>query len=362
MAKSIFQMIEMVNPKAVIIAKDCKINGVRSYWREGYLADYHEKNIEKYHSPAQKSTYYRFDNVIYPSSVFDGEITIGKKLNKKQIPEDLELVENWNRKESLSFTPKYKGNRGSDWVFETPRVKFTEMWDTLANDLTKIIPNCRVLEAELAEADCIAGVLTHKSPTTKHVLVTGDGDWHQLAINPNVKIMHHITMDILETTPEELEYDLKVKCVAGDRGDNINGTYIEGASGCLGAIKALKLVQEGREDKLFQPSLDRNRNLIVLSLDTIPKFVQANILAQLREGKTPLDPDYSWDNLGINKKERLILSKSENPLSQKYSATPANISGASLDVLTTAQSLDLVAKAVTLETKTLDECLHTGNN
>jgi len=319
MAKDVFKILDKLKPTNVILAKDYKINGVRQYWREEYLADYHMKNTELYKSESTGESYYRYDNVIYPCLSLEGDVAIlGKKLTKKNTPKDLELVEDWDREVIKSFAPQYKGNRSNtDWVFMTPKSEFTKLFDQVAIDLTNIIPNCKILEAEGAEADDIAGVLTRKAPNIPHTLVTGDGDWNQLAENPNVDIMHHINFELLETNAEDVKFDLRVKCVAGDSGDNIKGTYVEGQSGCLGAVKALKIVSEGKEDTLYEPSFKRNKKLIVLDLDTIPITIQNNILTDLKESK-PSNEECSWEKLGLNQREQQILTQTGNIFTQKY--------------------------------------------
>jgi hypothetical protein len=328
MTRDVWQILDLVKPTMVIIAKDYKINGGRQYWRGPFLADYHKKHTEKYISEEQGKTFYRFDNVIYPE-VNSFPVTLGKKLTKKEIPTDLTPLTHWDRDTIESFAPTYKGNRVGDWVFETPKEKFTALYNELAVELSQIIPNCRVVEAPNAEADDIAGVLTCKAPDTEHVLVTGDGDWHQLCVNPKVTIRNHISFDLLEKPIEDIKLDLAVKLVAGDSGDNIKGTYIEGKSGCLGATKAAKIVEDGSQGTLNQISYERNKKLILLDLDTIPQFVQKSILDTLASAKTVINPELSWAKLGLNLKEQAILTKTGDIFGQKYNRTPSLPSGAS---------------------------------
>ena len=338
MTRDVWQILDLVKPTMTIIAKDYKINGVRQYWRGPFLAEYHKKNTEKYISEAHDKCYYRFDNVIYPETN-SFPVQLGKKLTKKEIPKDLQLVSHWDRDRIEDFAPTYKGNRVGDWVFETPKEEFTKLYNELAKDLSQIIPNCRVVEAPHAEADDIAGVLTCKAPGVEHVLVTGDGDWHQLA-SEKVTIRNHISFDLLDKPLPDIAVQLQEKLVAGDSGDNIKGTYIEGASGCLGATKAKKIVSEGLQHTINQASYERNKRLILLDLDNIPKFVQDSVLTTLRGAKVGLNPELSWEKLGLNLKEQAILTKSGDIFGQKFERTPSHPSGASKDTERTMEEIE----------------------
>tara|TARA_R110002096_G_scaffold243099_2_gene435175 strand:- start:179 stop:1363 length:1185 start_codon:yes stop_codon:yes gene_type:complete len=339
MTRDVWQILDLVKPTMTIIAKDYKINGVRQYWRGPFLAEYHKKNTEKYISEAHEKVYYRFDNVIYPETN-SFPVQLGKKLTKKEIPEDLQLVSHWDRDRIEDFAPTYKGNRVGDWVFETPKEEFTKLYNDLATDLSQIIPNCRVVEAPHAEADDIAGVLTCKAPNTEHVLVTGDGDWYQL-VNDKVSVRNHITFDLLEEPMKKISNDLKIKLIGGDAKDNIKGTYTEGKMGCHAKGKpAQKIVAEGLQHTVNQASYERNKRLILLDLDNIPKFVQESVLTTLRGAKVNLNPELSWEKLGLNLKEQAILTKSGDIFGQKFERTPSHPSGASKEPEDTERTME----------------------
>ena len=320
MAKKIFKVLDLVKPTNVIIAKDNKKpDGSRNYWREGYLARYYSQNTELMHSAEESKTYVRFDNTIFEYT----EEMLGTKLTKKNTPKDIKLAEFKLIPELIEkFAPKYKGNRSkTEWVFETSREEFLKMADELSESLTHIVPKCRIVNAELAEADDIAGVLTCKGKGIKHTLLTGDGDWSQL-INEDVQVLNPMTLEYLEKTQEEAAFELKVKLVSGDSGDGIRGTYIEGKSGCMGAVKALKVATDNTEEELNQPSFTRNKKLITLDLDTIPKMIQKNIMESLKAAKPSNKLDQTWESVGLPKREQEIIIASSSVLTEKHAPSP----------------------------------------
>ena len=78
----------------------------------------------------------------------------------------------------------------------------------------------------------------------------------------------------------------------------------------------------------------------MLDLDNIPKFVQDSVLTTLRGAKVGLNPELSWEKLGLNLKEQAILTKSGDIFGQKFERTPSHPSGASKDTERTMEEIE----------------------
>ena len=313
LARRVYELLDLVKPKRVIFACDNKVEGKRNYWRTGYLELYYRKNT-KFFRDTEDRFYVIFDNTLFE---YDPETqTLGAKLTKKNTPSDLELVIIDSPADKIC--PKYKGTRkAAEWVFATPKARMDEIFAETLMELTAVVPDSRIVNAELAEADDIAGVLCGLAKTP-HTLATLDSDWYQL-ISENVKLVNFGSSELcyIEKTPEEVAYDLQLKILQGDAGDGIKGTWIPGKAGCLGAVKAAKIIEEDKIDTVDVGAYERNRKLITLDIDTIPKIVQKNIKEQVK-AKVCSDRELSWEYFTINEKEQRLLTRpTESVLTRK---------------------------------------------
>lgn len=319
-ARKCYEMVDKVKPKAVVIAKDNKLNGKRNYWRSGYLARYYSQNIELYSSESSMHEgYVKIDNVFYELN----EAFKGAKVSKKNLPADLTfcskgVCDRGLLQEDLdAWAPTYKGTRKSpEWVFETSYEDMEALFDEIALQMTTILPNCRIVDAELAEADDVAGVIVDLYKDD-HVLATIDQDWYQL-ISDRVKVINLGTTDLDYVELEDIPTWLETKIIQGDRGDGISGTWIDGKSGCLGQVKAAKIVAEGAQHTLNVGAYTRNKKLIVLDCKTIPVMVQSNIKKAIKD-KVRATTKSTWDDMTIVERERKILTTSASTLTQKHS-------------------------------------------
>jgi len=322
-ARKMFELVDMVKPTRIIIACDNRKEGKRNYWREGYLARYYATHTKLQCSRTTLGMYVTYNNAWFPYE--DG--VIGGKLTKKATPKDLQDADTaLTTKEVEAFAPKYKGTRkASEWVFDTSREEMDEIFNEAALDLTGLFPDCRIVDAELAEADDIAGVLVGMSHQP-HTLATVDSDWHQLIDSPRVTVLdiRGSVPVLVERTPEEVKYDLMVKIVQGDSGDGVAGTWVDGKAGCLGEVKAKIIVDTEAYDTLDASALERNSKLITLGLDTIPKFVQSNILRELKACRRGTKKT-TWEEFTLVKREQDILTNTGSVLSQKYSPSSTNV-------------------------------------
>jgi hypothetical protein len=130
--------------------------------------------------------------------------------------------------------PHYKAHRKAN------RDASSIDWDTyytyfnkIKQELIEVFPY-RVIEVPGAEADDIIGTLalSTQEPTLIHA---SDGDFYQLARNPNVRQYSPIRKMWIDKKPQhELEWDLFLKIAKGDSGDGIpscvnpNDCFVEG--------------------------------------------------------------------------------------------------------------------------------------
>lgn len=321
-ARRVFEILDATKPDSVVIAKDNRTEAGRNYWRSGYLDWYYKRNTELYVSMETGLTYIRFDNQLYVYDFVNN--SLHSKVTKKRTPADLKPSVPPSPEEILSFCPKYKGNRsGREWVFETSPEEIQEVFNQVALDLTAIIPNCRIVDAELAEADDIAGVLTHFFKDQPQIMATVDSDWYQLINDELDHSVYNIAhMEYVNTNTEQVKEDLQLKYVMGDSGDGISGCYIDGKSGRLGAKKAAKVIEDGEIDTINQAVYERNQKLIGLDCDTIPKMIQRNVMEAYGLNERKLEPT-TWDDLTLNKLERETLTKG-SILEQKHTPSVVN--------------------------------------
>lgn len=111
--------------------------------------------------------------------------------------------------------PAYKGNREKDLYFE----EVIEVIDTLRTFFAEKTDVTTVTVDE-AEADDVIRTATIMSP--KSIIISSDKDFIQL-INAHTRL-YASTLD-LERTSENPAYDLYVKCIRGDTGDNVMSAY-----------------------------------------------------------------------------------------------------------------------------------------
>ena len=308
-ARRVFEILDTVKPDSVIIAKDNRTATGRNYWRSGYLDLYYKNNTELFVSDSLAKYYVRFDNQLYNYNYLGA--TLEGKVNKKDTPADLEPSDSpITPKEIVGFCPKYKGNRsGREWVFETTEEEIRELFNQTALDLTAIIPNCRIVDAELSEADDIAGVITHFFRDQPQVMATVDSDWYQL-INKelNHQVYNIAHMEYVDVNTDQAADDLQLKYVMGDSGDGISGCYIDGKSGRLGVKKAKAVIEAGEVDSINKAVYTRNQKLIGLDCNTIPKIVQRYIMDAYGLNERKLEPT-TWEDLTLGERERKVLTK-----------------------------------------------------
>jgi hypothetical protein len=288
----------------VVFAIDNKgPEGQRQYWRCDYLEDYYVKNHTVYYSESTGEYYCNLDNGY---RLLDAEDNLSKKLAKKNVPKDLEVMLIPN---PIKF-PKYKGNRANlPWDFQMSKELYREEMKKLLHELAGTVENSRIVDVHGAEADDVAGVLANTSNQVNHVLYTHDGDWTQLQ-SETTHILNLSTDTYL--SPIDTTEFIETKIIQGDSGDGISSTWIEGKAtdirgkDCNLGAKGASTIWANKETHLIEDNVyGRNRMLIELSLDTIPKDIIEGTIKAIKE-KVEY-PKYEWSHFTLSPKEQELL-------------------------------------------------------
>ena len=172
--------------------------------------------------------------------------------------------------------PAYKANRKvarekSELDFQ----EFGPILDSFIKEFTELFPMFHHLQIPLAEADDIAAVLAKELSTNPSLgkadytkIITSDKDYIQLLKYEGVEIYNPITRK--KRTCMNIDKDLKIKCVMGDRGDNIFAVKER-----TGIAKATKMVEEGTIDDIMLKFFQNPDNMIEEEL-TIARKMKLN--------------------------------------------------------------------------------------
>lgn len=150
--------------------------------------------------------------------------------------------------------PEYKANRRAkrdqslpwDEIFELYR-KILHMANTSLGVIT--------LRMDKMEADDIMYALALQAQAEGLIMVSSDRDLHQLLRYKGARLFHP---DGAEVFVEDVEHELEIKILTGDKGDNISNVRAG-----IGPKRAEKLLAVGIPEELKQ-ARDRNRELIDL--------------------------------------------------------------------------------------------------
>tara|TARA_Y100000310_G_C20704121_1_gene833205 strand:+ start:632 stop:1615 length:984 start_codon:yes stop_codon:yes gene_type:complete len=162
---------------------------------------------------------------------------------KQYSPDKLILV--FDEKSSWRYDeyPLYKAQRkknkqklGIDWE------NFFDIFENFIEDIKKTFTNMYVLKLPRTEGDDIIGVLTMNNlKTDKVIIVSNDGDMHQLLENRNVNQHDPKTSEFIECLNPSMELEMKI--LQGDNSDNIFGVH-KG----IGPVTAQKIAKMGFEE------------------------------------------------------------------------------------------------------------------
>lgn len=143
-------------------------------------------------------------------------IALARRFEATEIYLMADSKENWRKK----IYPEYKETRKEkreahddiDWN------AFFNAFNEFCIETKKVFP-FYVLQVKYMEADDIAGVMARELQHKKKIIVTSDTDYLQLLKYKNVDIFDPIKNKFLKCD-DPVKY-LKVKCLMGDRGDNV---------------------------------------------------------------------------------------------------------------------------------------------
>jgi 5'-3' exonuclease len=115
--------------------------------------------------------------------------------------------------------PEYKANRDHADIYYDEIIEAAN----LTKKFFKTCTNVAVFDVPRAEADDIIAVMCQESRRgVENIILSSDKDFVQL-LNDTTKLFSPIQRDWRRT--ENAKYDLFVKCIRGDSGDNIRSAY-----------------------------------------------------------------------------------------------------------------------------------------
>jgi len=296
----------------VVFALDTK-----PYWRQEEMDAFYRTNT--HFLEYQDEIYWSGYGAIYQADE-NGKL---KKLKKK---EGAEILANGRIRGDFATIaeefplPKYKGHRKPmdlDWLDCHP-VKYFRLMESLPFAYRGLLKGA-VVSVEGAEADDIAGILSHRANEKGNevVLITGDSDWAQLAAYyPNVTFLNpYREQTYTHADREAIVQKTLVKIIGGDSGDGIKGCPTHKSYGPLGETKAAGIV-EAKSWGLDIPKayLDHNKRMVRLHPDSLPfDIIDAIHQAVADASKMPLN-DTTWEELGLTRSrqdELMIDSKAK---------------------------------------------------
>lgn len=306
-ARCMYHAYHFFKPNATILAMD--VHG--GYWRHSYLSKWYEENVEVY-----DEGYMKFDGRFWK---VDEESGVLQKVNKGDVPFDDLIPQAVLPEEYKKYLPRYKGNRGKQpWSFSFTKQQAYNLSDTLALHISTLLPNTKAVQSVEAEADDIAAVacsrlMDNKKVDADVVLFSGDSDWQQLVAEWDKVSYYDLTKEeYLKRPKDEIKRDLQVKIYSGDNSDCIKGVEYGEKYGCVGRAFAEKIA-DGLEDtsKIVKKTLVRNKKLIRLDTDVIPKNIVESITIALKDKPVTTDIK-SWQELTLHKRERDYIKQQAN--------------------------------------------------
>ena len=190
----------------------------------------------------------------------------------------------WRKK----IFPYYKANRKIN--NDKSDIDWSAIYSCLLlirNELKEFSPY-KIIDVDYAEADDIIGTLVKSFPERKILILSGDKDFIQLHVNPNVKQYDSIrTKWITHDDPANF---LKEHIFNGDRGDGVpnilspDNCFVEGQRQGTMSKKRLDYFKN-TDPSEYKTNEARNydRNKQIIDLDYTPKEIREEILKQYEE-------------------------------------------------------------------------------
>lgn len=170
--------------------------------------------------------------------------------------------------------PDYKANRDRGDVYYDETIQAANLLKKFFRECT----NVAVFEVPRAEADDIIAVMCQESQNVNNIVLSSDKDFVQL-INESTKVYSPFQKAWRES--ENVAYDLFVKCIRGDSGDNIRSAYPRVRETKLQAAwndsyAMLNLMETVRRDGAKVVD-EYNRNKTLIDLSRQPDYIRNDI-------------------------------------------------------------------------------------
>jgi len=172
-----------------------------------------------------------------------------------------DAAKNWRKKLYAGYKEKRREAREKDDFDWNAFFNFVEVF---TEELKLNFP-FRVISSPYLEADDIIAYLVRKNVDSEKIMVTSDGDYHQLLKYPNTSIYNPITHETKVMKIHEAENALLIKILIGDKSDNI--TAIKPRFGIKTAEKAIESgeITQLLENEEIKKIYDFNEKLIDLT-------------------------------------------------------------------------------------------------
>lgn len=214
--------------------------------------------------------------------------------------------------------PEYKAGRDHDDVYYRETIDAADMTKQFFRECT----NSAVIEVPRTEADDIIAVFVQESDGVDNVILSSDKDFIQL-IDENTSLYSPAQKKWRES--DDGEYELFLKCIRGDRNDNVLSAYPRVRETKLkeaweDPYKMQNLLETVRKDgKKVKDAYDFNSNLIDLSKQ--PSDIRQDIVDALHR---PYNNNFGelkmlgWLGKHNLKEHADMLSFKERPLKKKF--------------------------------------------
>lgn len=373
--RNLFVILQEFKPDAVCIALDersmnYESNGKPGYWRNGYLKRWYQENVSYFDIAGDFYCEINRDFFKWTGEFWDQltKATVNTTL-KQNADEDQRKGldygailsgkwETWtyaelndeNRAIADRIPVGYKFSRSKKpWKFKNDKARVMQTGFKVGERVAALCgENSNVVKFPGAEADDVAAVICAIVPEDlwEITLVTLDSDWMQLVAsrkNTGVYLLDKHTFTKLDHSPEtnkelvhEMSKDMKVKLIAGDRSDDIPGTWLKNGKQRISKDKALKEVEVAEfsyndyRKKLDPAAITRNETLIILAKSFIPEEIWNGIVEVASRKNVEYPSKWTWESFGISKHyqdiltEKNIFDQFQNDWRMPENATPAS--------------------------------------
>ena len=174
--------------------------------------------------------------------------------------------------------PDYKANRDHGDVYYDETIEAANLTKKFFKECT----NVAVFEVPRTEADDVIAVMCQESRGVDNIVLSSDKDFVQL-INENTRVYSPFQKAWRES--DDVGYDLFVKCIRGDSGDNIRSAYprvreTRLKSAWEDSYVMLNLMETVKKDgEKVVDHYERNRTLIDLSKQ--PPEIRSAIIKEI---------------------------------------------------------------------------------